>query len=346
MADVTEKIAALRREIENLKQTIKANKEATNDTTMKEYAKEVIPLKKTDKIKERRILKGHVAKVYALQWATDSTNLVSASQDGKLIVWNAQTTNKVHAIPLRSSWVMTCSYSPVGNLVACGGLDNICSIYNINNRDLNPRPIRELGAHTAFLSCCRFLSDKQIITSSGDGTCILWDIETAQKTAEFLDHEGDVMSLAINPTDNNMFVSVADDTTAKVWDLREKKCTHSFEGHESDINSVGWFPNGMAFATGSDDASCRLFDMRASRELMVYAQDTLMSGVTSVSFSKSGRYLFAGYDNFNFHAWDSLRGEIVYTLQGHDSRVSCLGVSPDGMGLCTGSWDSTLKVWA
>ena len=36
---------------------------------------------------------------------------------------------QVHAIPLRSSWVMTCAYAPSGNFVACGGLDNICSIY-------------------------------------------------------------------------------------------------------------------------------------------------------------------------------------------------------------------------
>ena len=27
---------------------------------------------------------------------------------------------QVHAIPLRSSWVMTCAYAPSGNYVACG----------------------------------------------------------------------------------------------------------------------------------------------------------------------------------------------------------------------------------
>ncbi len=54
---------------------------------------------------------------------------MSASQDGKLIVWDSYSTNKVHAIPLRSSWVMTCAYAPSGSFVACGGLDNICSIY-------------------------------------------------------------------------------------------------------------------------------------------------------------------------------------------------------------------------
>jgi len=32
-------------------------------------------------------------------------------------------------------------------------------------------------------------------------------------------------------------------------------------------------------------------------------------------------------------------------LAGHDNRVSCLGVTEDGMAVCTGSWDSFLKIW-
>ena len=34
----------------------------------------------------------------------------------------------------------------------------------------------------------------------------------------------------------------------------------------------------------------------------------------------------------------------MYILYAHENRVSCLGVSPDGTALCTGSWDNTLKV--
>jgi WD40 repeat protein len=60
-------------------------------------------------------------------------------------------TLQVHAIPLRSSWVMTCSYAPSGNYVACGGLDNICSIYNLKTREGNVRVSRELAGHTGRL---------------------------------------------------------------------------------------------------------------------------------------------------------------------------------------------------
>ena len=91
-------------------------------------------------IKNRRVLKGHFAKIYAMHWCDNEGDvgkqLVSASQDGKLIVWNAQSTNKVHAIPLRSSWVMTCAFSPTGKKVACGGLDNVCSIYNLESKEI------------------------------------------------------------------------------------------------------------------------------------------------------------------------------------------------------------------
>lgn len=105
-----------------------------------------------------------------------------------------------------------------------------------------------------------------------------------------------------------------------------------------------FFPNGDAFATGSDDASCRLFDIRADRELNSFTHDNILCGITSVAFSISGRILFGGYDDWTCNVWDTLKGERVGVLTGHENRVSCLGVSADGMALCTGSWDSTLRV--
>ncbi|MFT7818915.1 guanine nucleotide-binding protein subunit beta-4 isoform X1 [Arapaima gigas] len=294
-------------------------------------------------MRTRRTLRGHLAKIYAMHWASDSRLLVSASQDGKLIIWDSYTTNKMHAIPLRSSWVMTCAYAPSGNYVACGGLDNICSIYSLKTREGNVRVTRELPGHTGYLSCCRFLDDNQIVTSSGDTTCALWDIETGQQTTTFTGHSGDVMSLSLSP-DYKTFVSGACDASSKLWDIRDGMCRQSFAGHVSDINAVSFFPNGYAFATGSDDATCRLFDLRADQELMMYSHDNIICGITSVAFSKSGRLLLAGYDDFNCNVWDTLKGERAGVLAGHDNRVSCLGVTDDGMAVATGSWDSFLRV--
>ena len=154
----------------------------------------------------------------------------------------------------------------------------------------------------------------------------------------FAGHSGDVMSLSLAP-DGRTFVSGACDASIKLWDVRDSMCRQTFIGHESDINAVAvssgqswaglslpgswpccaliplwshvlqFFPNGYAFTTGSDDATCRLFDLRADQELLMYSHDNIICGITSVAFSRSGRLLLAGYDDFNCNIWDAMKGD-------------------------------------
>lgn len=318
---------------------------------------------------QRRELRGHFGKVYAIHWAGQGSELIcSASQDGKLIVWNAHTTNKIEAIPLRSSWVMTCAFEQTdNNFVACGGLDNICSIYKLTMGDAAgtaARAHKELSGHDGYLSCCRFMDDGKIVTASGDSTCRYWDIETNKCLLIFKEHTGDVMSVSPSTRDRSVFVSGSCDTNAKLWDIREKdsvggvyaedtwKSSHTFTGHESDINATAFFPDGYAFGTGSDDASCRLFDLRSFQQINVYGQNNIVCGITSVAFSSSGRILFGGYDDYNCIGWDTVKppnaneeSTQVCRLQ-HENRVSCVGVQGKGQALATGSWDTMIRVFA
>lgn len=290
--------------------------------------------------KVRRQLTGHYGKVYALHWSGDENKLLSASQDGKLIIWNAFATAKQMSIPLKSAWVMTCAYETHANkLVACGGLDNVCSIFSLTNPTVS-RASAELTGHDGYLSCCRFMDEHTILTSSGDSTCVLWDIEHNEQRMTFTDHSSDVMSLAVSPMDPNLVVSGSCDTSAKIWDIRSGECTHTFTGHESDINAVDFFPDGKAIGTGSDDSTCRIFDLRAYAQLCVFSNERILYGITSVAFSKSGRLMFSGYDDHVCFAWDTTAdGENGYhELQGHTNRVSCLGINNKGQALATGSW--------
>lgn len=85
----------------------------------------------------RRTLRGRLAKIYAMHWGTDSRLLSVASQDGKLIIWDSYTTNKVHKASLCALLDHDVALMPLLNSVACGGLDNICSIYSLKTREGN-----------------------------------------------------------------------------------------------------------------------------------------------------------------------------------------------------------------
>lgn len=323
-------------------------------------------------IKMRRLLKGHFGKVTALHWSGDSQVLVSASQDGNLLIWNAVTNNKLQAITLKSSYVMAVGMEQSnGNLVACGGLDNLCTVYPRNNPD---KGAVEMASHDGFLSCCRFRSEHDILTSSGDSTCIRWDIETAKPVSRFAEHTADVMFLSLKPNDPNVFASCSVDLSTKIWDIRSSpdKAVQTFKGfHSSDINAVEFMPSDTnCLATCGQDNTVRLFDLRAYNELAVFGktagsleqqpppsaaaaasagESMPADGFTSLSFSKTGRLIFCGDTEGNVICFDvlSTNSTPAYTLpQAHERHISCVGVSPNGDALATGSWDSLLKIWA
>ncbi|XP_048375699.1 guanine nucleotide-binding protein subunit beta-5 [Sphaerodactylus townsendi] len=202
---------------------------------------------------------------------------------------------------------------------------------------------------TAPFQPCPFLPffPLQILTASGDGTCALWDVESGQLLQSFHGHGADVLCLDLAPSETgNTFVSGGCDKKAMVWDMRTGQCIQSFETHESDVNSVRYYPSGDAFASGSDDATCRLYDLRADREVAIYSKESIIFGASSVDFSLSGRLLFAGYNDYTINVWDVLKGSRVSILFGHENRVSTLRVSSDGTAFCSGSWDHTLRIWA
>eukprot|EP00522_Entomoneis_paludosa_P001667 CAMPEP_0172473088 /NCGR_PEP_ID=MMETSP1065-20121228/68677_1 /TAXON_ID=265537 /ORGANISM="Amphiprora paludosa, Strain CCMP125" /LENGTH=366 /DNA_ID=CAMNT_0013231257 /DNA_START=402 /DNA_END=1502 /DNA_ORIENTATION=- len=366
MSDLNSKIEAAKEKVASLKQQIVQIQSEKKDTTLGKAAAGVDPplanLRSPPAVKTRRTLKGHFGKVTAMHWGGDSRTLVSASQDGNLLVWNAFSSNKLQSISLKSSYVMSVGIEQSqGNLIACGGLDNLCTVYR--RGAAGDSSATEMASHDGFLSCCRFVNEQQMITASGDSTCILWDVSTAKPISTFAEHKADAMFLSIFP-DKKTFVSCSVDQTAKVWDIRAPKASvMTFMGHTADVNCVEVMPSdGKCFATCSQDSTVRFYDMRSMNELQKFsvpappsnntgdeAIDEQPDTFTSLAFSGSGRLIFCGHADSNVYAFDTLgqRSSPVYTIaSAHDRHISCVGVAPSGAALATGSWDSQLKVWA
>ncbi|KAJ4781098.1 Guanine nucleotide-binding protein subunit beta [Rhynchospora pubera] len=367
VAELKEKHAAATATVNSLRERLKQRRQLLLDTDVATYTKNQgrspVNFSATDLVC-CRTLQGHTGKVYALDWTPEKNWIVSASQDGRLIVWNALTSQKTHAIKLLCPWVMTCVFAPNGQSVACGGLDSACSVFNLSSqsdRDGNIPVSRILTGHKGYISCCQYVPDQEtrLITSSGDQTCVLWDVTTGQRISIFggefpSGHTADVLSLSISSTNPNMFVSGSCDSTVRLWDLRiASRAVRTYHGHDGDVNAVRFFPDGLRFGSGSDDGTCRLFDMRTGHQLQVYARqpdrnDDEIPTVTSVAFSISGRLMFSGYSNGDCYVWDTLVAEVVQNLgtlqNSHEGRISCLGLSGDGSALCTGSYDKNLKV--
>ena len=408
----------------------------------------------------RRLLHGHFNKVHACAWSGDDTTCVSASQDSRLVVWNAFTEHKKDVLALRSNWIMCVALErEEGLLVASGGLDNTCTVHATSEAAQvagdsplaaaaraaasrgsgsggsgGKQAVATFAGHEGYVADVEFWNGDHVLTASGDGTVALWDLTrgaaAASGTAEaeaaaaageealstsasgrwglggvstrglgglgigagaggatadaagcapvtvFSDHGADVMSVAINPLNPSIFATASCDRTMRVWDMRRKHSVRTFEGHSMELNAVEFFPSGLTVCTGSDDSSCRLFDLRSCGPVHVLSDECMQCGVTDIAPSRSGRLLFAAYEEPAAAAkgskaggggggggggaaasgedlpcyilgWDVISSTgSFYKLRGNTARVSSLAVNPAGQALLAGCFDFDLTVWA
>ena len=123
-----------------------------------------------------------------------------------------------------------------------------------------------------------------------------------------------------------------------------------FTGH-TKVNSVAFSPDGKTLASGSDDHTVRLWDVRTGELLHTLEEHTYL--VLSVAFSPDGKTLASSDGGNTIRLWDTHTFQLLHTLStrgshffpGQSGWVYSVAFSPDGKTLASGSRNESIRLW-
>ena len=180
--DIRRKIESVYQERLFLRKKIRENRNVKNDQKLEEEAKLRGLTAAHPKIRQRRLLKGHFAKIDCACWGKKSNNVLSVGQDQSLIIWDSFKAQKIRRERIALLYVTCCAWNAEENLVGYGGLDNLCSVLRLTEDD-DALVVHQLK-HDARVSGIEFLETGEILTASADCRVCLWSQETGVRIKE------------------------------------------------------------------------------------------------------------------------------------------------------------------
>ena len=218
--------------------------------------------------------------------------------------------------------VSSIAYSPDGQTLASGSLDDTVRLWDVNTGE----HLHTLTGHWDNVTSVAFSPDGQTLASgSSDRTIRLWDPNTGRLRRTFKGHTHAVSSIAYSP-DGQTLVSGSYDRTLKLWGVYSGSVRRTLEGHEDIIFSVAFSPNGRMLVSGSEDQTVRLWDARNGALLSTLIGHS--SRVNSVVFSFEGKVLASGSLDGTVRLWDARTAGPLHTFKGEAKEIRSVVFRP------------------
>jgi len=187
--------------------------------------------------------------------------------------------------------------------------------------------------------------NRNLVSTSWDNTLRIWDVATGSERMWLRnDHtrKADEPTLAAVFSSDGKSLIAPQGTAIRLWTLPTTPYHVLPQSHKHGVLGVATSPDGLTFASASQDFSVKLWDAADGHELATCTGHK--DRVTSVAFSPDRKTLASGSWDNTVKLWQANSGQLLKTLTGHQAEVVAVAYSAGGQ-LFSASIDGAVFQW-
>lgn len=280
----------------------------------------------------------HWSDINTIRWSPDGSKILTAGQDGRLIIWDAKTGRQIRAIAASNPTAVASGvWSGDGSRILNGPNDYKSAVWDV----ASGKRVRTLFGYDLSLSCgCLNQNGSLGILGTSRNTVLIWDPKSGEIVRTLSGHTKPITVIDITK-DGATAITGSDDGTAIVWDVAAGKSIATLKGHKSRIRGAALTQNGKTAVTTGDERVTIVWDVKSGT-----ARHTMggnFDPVAQLGCSDDGSVIITA-DSLTLRIWDGKTGKKTGSIdfKGHTGAIA---LSPDGSkyalsrGTDLGVWD-------
>eukprot|EP00069_Balaena_mysticetus_P007152 bmy_19001T0 len=340
----------------------------------------IFPSSAYQHIKMHKRILGHLSSVYCVAFDRSGRRIFTGSDDCLVKIWATDDGRLLATLRGHSAEISDMAVNYENTLIAAGSCDKVVRVWCLRTC----APVAVLQGHSASITSIQFCPSTKgttrYLTSTGaDGTICFWQwhvktMKFKDRPVKFTERSRPGVQISCSSfSSGGMFITTGStDHVIRIYylgsEIPEKIAeleshTIGTETYMDKVVAVQFCNNGdsLRFVSGSRDGTARIWQYQQQEwKSIVLDMATKMTGnnlpsgedkvtklkVTMVAWDRYDTTVITAVNNFLLKVWNSITGQLLHTLSGHDDEVFVLEAHPfDQKIILSAGHDGNIFIW-